>query len=144
MAKEAEIYEKFLEWNFQTPQKRVPRTMKAFGRENDVAYPTLCNWIKALGTPQEGDEEGAFRRWIQKRAYEPGCPSEIIKLYARILKLDVVTSEVTHKFELTADDHARVRKDAAERIREVAMGADRDRSLLAESIVLSDKVRKNS
>ena len=142
MTKSAELYEKWLDWNFVPPPMRVPRTLIAFSKENNVTKKTLINWKDALGEKAEENEAEEFREWIKKRAYGTQCPTEIIKLYARILKLDVERKEVTHKFDLTADDHNRIRREAEQRVRD--LGAGGDTSLLAKSTLLSDEVRQDS
>ena len=143
-----ELQEKIRVWVNTVEEDRVPRKLKTFARENKITPQTVINYKKKLKSTDDYDSLDYFRS--RKAEIDAAIVNFTIKgnaAMAKILKQltgDLVEkSEQTHKFELNADDHLRIRDEAKRRVSEVSGGANGDRGVLSEPALLLKKVRED-
>lgn len=138
----------FAEWMSTPNGERVPRTQSEFAKIYHVSKDTVSNWRRMLEMEKfKGDDDNQvsiFMKNLYTLATKPNARSKDMELWARINGLLVDKSELTHKFELSADDHYRISREAERRISETIGTSDRAESLPREPALLLSEVRDDT
>lgn len=104
------------------------------------------NIDEALGNRDLTDEEKIkfFDKCLFELVKDSGTRTKpLMELFARRYGLLLDNVSQTHTFEIGADEHFRIRKEAQRRISEVSGGTDGTGGLRQKQRLLSDKVRED-
>lgn len=162
----------FYAWEDTPLENRVPKYQSWLAKELNITTGTLINWrkerqetqivplketVQRLGdkahseSPPNGQKYDS-ETWLKSRTQDAdrdlmkACASgnaQALKLFNQLINRLVEKSEQKVKFELSASEHFRIRREAERRISEVCGGANGDRGLLPKQSLLPQEVWKN-
>lgn len=131
-----------------------PKNKKEFAEKYGLKVRTLFNWDREYRAPVPEKKKGQSEKerlieHLERKIYgiadkEGKYSAKDLETYVKVMGWITEKEEITHKFELSADDHARIREGAARKVRELVMGTNRVGGLLTEPTVLPDAVRENN
>lgn len=137
----------YIEWASTEEQTK---TLTELAEQMNVTERSLVDLKHDLEGTDAFNEIAKFRKQVFKRAMDAKATAKHMELYARLnpelREFFIEKKELTHKFELSADDHLRIREESRKRVRELSEsggGADGDRGVFPEPNLLPQKVRDN-
>lgn len=142
MKKQAQ-FEKFIVWYDLPLAEKDPIDIKGFAGFHKVSLVTLYKWQKAIEKERgvsDDDEIQVFMERLYKLATDQKASAKHMELFAKLKGLLIDKQEIKHKFELSADDHYRIDREADRRIQELNRGADGIQGLQEESPILLEQV----
>lgn len=137
-------FQKVYNWYCEPAETRCSRQM--IQRQAGIDFNQLNEFLEKIREAESIDIAEQTRQ-MDASLFQDALASKTSKMkelwYVR-WNLLVHKSEQTHIFELSGDDHSRIRNEAKRRVSEVSGGTDGTGNLLTESTVLPEEIREDT